>query len=347
MDSRFDGEVIVFWGIGITALVNLRKMYQDIESAIEKYEIIFCDNNPSTWGTVFRGKKVVAPSELGQYNIAAVVILSVYKEEIKKQLWKELGISLDIVFDWNEFLGEILVKVTYAKRYKGNDISVKNSLFTEKIVVYTAIAGEYDDLKEPDFVCEDIDYVCFTNNKKIKSDIWEIEYIEECIMSNIELARRLKILPHKLFPEYKTSIWVDGAFKIKKDIREYITKYGKAGPILCFPHSSRKCIYEEQAACINVGNSSVEDIIGQVSSYYSEGYPFYNGLYETGCIVRNHNDEMCIKIMNEWMEEIEKYSFRDQISFPYICWKNNFTPDICDVSIYNNEWLTYNRHIFR
>jgi hypothetical protein len=48
--------------------------------------------------------------------------------------------------------------------------------------------------------------------------------------------------------------------------------------------------------------------------------------------------------MEEWWKEIEKFSYRDQISFPYVCWKNDFKPDICDQDIYNNEWLLCTRN---
>ena len=47
----------------------------------------------------------------------------------------------------------------------------------KKICVYTCITGSYDDL-QPVEKEEGIDYICFTNNQRLKSDFWTIIYIE-------------------------------------------------------------------------------------------------------------------------------------------------------------------------
>ena len=67
-----------------------------------------------------------------------------------------------------------------------------------KICVYTCITGEYDDLKEIKNVEKNIDYYCFTNNKKIKSKTWNVVYIEDNELSNLLLARKTKIM---IFPK--------------------------------------------------------------------------------------------------------------------------------------------------
>ena len=42
----------------------------------------------------------------------------------------------------------------------------------EKICVYTCITGNYDDLKEVKVKEDNIDYICFTNNKGLSSNSW-------------------------------------------------------------------------------------------------------------------------------------------------------------------------------
>ena len=87
------------------------------------------------------------------------------------------------------------------------------------------------------------------------------------------------------------------------------------------------------------------DMILQVSDYLKKGYPLDYGLYETGCMVRIHNNDEVKMLMKKWENEIQKYSIRDQLSFPYVCWKNNFYPDISDLDINRNPWLLYNEHL--
>ena len=48
-----------------------------------------------------------------------------------------------------------------------------------KICVYTCITGDYDNLNEIKNIEKGIDYICYTNNKKIKSKTWKVKYITD------------------------------------------------------------------------------------------------------------------------------------------------------------------------
>jgi hypothetical protein len=46
------------------------------------------------------------------------------------------------------------------------------------------------------------------------------------------------------------------------------------------------------------------------------------------------------KIFDDWWVENVKNSFQDQISFPYVLWKNNKYPEhIIQQNMYNNQFL--------
>ena len=137
---------------------------------------------------------------------------------------------------------------------------------------------------------------------------------------------------------------MDGKFEIQNDLREYIKIYEKNEPILCFPHFERDCIYDEAITCLYQNKGNKQKIIGQISEYYRINYPFSGGLYEMGCIVRKHNDDFVKKLMSDWFQETMIYSSRDQLSFPVMCWKNKFHPDICDLYIGKNKWLKVYLH---
>ena len=49
--------------------------------------------------------------------------------------------------------------------------------------------------------------------------------------------------------------------------------------------------------------------------YKKEKFPDNNGLIEGCLIIRKHNEKEVINQMENWFEEIEKYSHRDQLSF--------------------------------
>lgn len=339
-------DKVIFWGAGQHAeylwnQISKYPYYQD------EY-IAFSDNNSELWGREFKGLKIIPPSELKQDSADFIVITSIYIEEIKRQLIDKLGFSIDRIYFFDEYERKCYAKWQYLKKYSDllERCEEKVNFDLRKLVIYTAITGDYDVLREPSYENKDITYVCFTNNRNIKSDIWNIEYIYDNYLDNMHLAKKYKMHPDLYFKEFETSIWVDGKYEIEADFREYIKKYEQNKPILCFPHFKRECIYDEAAECIcsKIGNK--EGIIRQLSDYYQEGYPINNGLYEMGCIIRRHNEELVKKIMGDWAREIEQYSYRDQISFPYVCWKNNFEPDICDLDINRNQWLLQRRTLY-
>ena len=84
-----------------------------------------------------------------------------------------------------------------------------------KLAIYTAFTGDYDTLKQPEFIDENCDYICFTDNPNLESDLWTIIQMDESILDNNRKAKQYKLLPHKYLKDYKYSFWLDGTFKIK------------------------------------------------------------------------------------------------------------------------------------
>lgn len=330
---------VILWGTG----QNGEAAWKEINESPDKYKddyVAFTDNNPELWGKHFHDKEIIAPTELKKIEVDCIVITSIYVKAISSQLETELQISKDIIYTFDEYKSKCFCSWAYQNRYAPLCTENLHPVFKlDKLVIYTAITGEYDELRDPLYVADEVKYVCFTNNPDLKSDIWEIRYIVGSNRDNVHLARHIKMNPHIYLSEYETSVWVDGQLQILDDLREYIAKYQLKSGILCFPHYKRDCICDEVAACIYLNKGNKKDMIMQVANYLKEGYPLNNGLIETGCIVRAHNDAKVRALMEAWEQEIVQYSVRDQLSFPYVCWKMQFEPDICDLSIRRNRWL--------
>ncbi|MBQ7067276.1 MAG: DUF616 domain-containing protein [Lachnospiraceae bacterium] len=228
-------------------------------------------------------------------------------------------------------------------RYSSSSISGEN-VFEGKGVVYTVITGNYDQLLEPLEVDENLDYVCFTNNTELSSEVWDIRVIENIEeLDQVRLARKHKILCYEYLKEYDYSIYVDGKIQVIGNLRKYIEKYSKGSPMLCFPHFVRSCVYEESYACIQYKKDDVTIIQKQMAEYNQEGYPINNGLIDSACLVRQHHDPMLQKVMTCWWNEVKYKSRRDQLSIGYACWKNNFSYDLSDLFIYRNEYICKRR----
>lgn len=208
-----------------------------------------------------------------------------------------------------------------------------------KLVIYTAFTGNYDSLKQPEFVDENCDYICFTDNPNLKSDFWKIIPMEESTLDNNRKAKQYKVLPHKYLKDYKYSFWLDGTFKIKGSIREYIYCFLKEGSkILNVVHTERDCIYDEAAISPLFPRYPRVLIEEQVARYESEGFPRHYGLPVLGAIFRVHNDPEVIGLMEDWWEEIIRYSNQDQISFSYLAWKRDIHPSVGNIYYWINEY---------
>lgn len=219
-----------------------------------------------------------------------------------------------------------------------------NKYFTGKGVIYTVLTGNYETLKEPQFEDTRFDYICFTDDTNLQSAIWQIRHLED--MDNLgaqRLSRKPKILAHDFLGQYNYSIYVDSKFRIIGNLYEYITKYSMGAPMLCFPHGGRNCIYDEAEACIAYKKDDGRIVRRQVKQYRENGMPEHYGLIDAGCMARAHNNSDVIDVMNDWWKEFLGGCHRDQISFPYVCWRNNFKYDISDLFIWDNKYLTFDR----
>ena len=93
-------------------------------------------------------------------------------------------------------------------------ISSKNSELIDdvknnKLVIYTAFTGNYDELKEPEFIDENCDYVCFTENPDLESDTWEIVQMEKSTLDDNRKAKQYKLFANRYFSNYKYSLFPD------------------------------------------------------------------------------------------------------------------------------------------
>ena len=208
-----------------------------------------------------------------------------------------------------------------------------------KLAIYTAFTGDYDTLKEPDVIDENCDYICFSDNPNLESDLWKIIPMEDSILDNNRKAKKYKLLPHKYLKDYKYSFWLDGTFKIKGSIREYIYKNIRTNSKMLVPvHTERDCVYEEYNASKIIPRYPRAVMEEQIEFYKSQGFPKHYGLGVMGALFRQHNHPEVIKVMEDWWDENIKYTNQDQLSFAYVSWKNDFHPSVSRIYYWDNEF---------
>jgi len=193
------------------------------------------------------------------------------------------------------------------------------------IVVYTAIFGGKDRLIDPLERHKGVDFVCFTDDPKMRSNIWDVRVCSPTNDNPCRAAKVFKVRPHHYFPDHEYSLWIDGNLRLMIDPKTLLTHLDDA-KLACFDHYERSCIYDEANICIKKGLDDPVVIQRQMAKYRTDNYPPGNGLLYGGVLLRRHN--VLAAVMNGWWEEIENHSRRDQLSLPYVLSKND-----CDYAI--------------
>ncbi len=210
-----------------------------------------------------------------------------------------------------------------------------------QLTVYSCITGSIGDnpltlLQSQPVVDPRIKFVLFTDRLEPQLDsqvgvgtvTWDIRRPAWHHINPRRIARYHKLNAHLLI-DTPYSLWLDGAFRINSgvDLMQLTHNMLPQGGLDNFDlavlkHPQRACVYQELQACIQLNKDDPTVMRKQVDRYRAEGYPVYNGMVETGCLLRRRCD--VVREFNEaWWKELSEGSVRDQLSFNYVTWRLN------------------------
>ena len=187
-----------------------------------------------------------------------------------------------------------------------------------KVVVVSAIFGHKDKpIRAP--AKSDVDkFVMFTDWMSHPS------WVRKHVSTNEDprvVARKYKtlVLDHV---EADVVVWLDGRVRFSGEpLRPLLTKALRETDIAGYPHPDRTSAFEEASVCSKLGLGSTDHLTRQVDDYSADGFTDDGGLWATGVLVRRNTVEMR-DFGRAWWRELQKYTMRDQISFPYLLWKH-------------------------
>ncbi len=329
---------IVFWGAGN----KLKQFMQDLELhnlVIEDTFLYIVDSDENKQGNIIGRLRILSPDKLREGDVDLIIVTPEKTETIYLDITKmKLKIS---TCDLESYYSQIVISNQYHKQCNRS----KNRIYKNdnKIIVYTAISKGYDKLLDPVIALPNVEYICFTDDKTLKSNVWKIINVDFGEDSQ-RAIREYKIKPHLFVEGAEISIWIDGNIIVTGNICEYIKNYFYNGLMLLFPHPFRVCIYDEAEMCSFKKKDNPDIIEKQILRYKKENYPINAGLYCGGIIVRKHTSPEVINCMDLWWKEVSLFSYRDQISLPYAIKKTGLAIDLCLENIYQNDWFKVKEH---
>ena len=188
--------------------------------------------------------------------------------------------------------------------------------------LYTINFGSYDPLHEPNVLTPGWDYVCFTDNPDLKSDIFDIRLVKTDFNGHLA-ARDYYINSQKYLPEYDLTIMIGGQVQVNCNLDDFMKAKCKDKDFNMMVHG-RQCTYREAEENKKwFGDKGKAMIEKQMQDYKTDGFPKDFGLFAHGIIVRQSNDNIAHHEFLWWNEVSNpEYVTRDQLSFMYILWKH-------------------------
>src|SRR5262245_13062554 len=192
---------------------------------------------------------------------------------------------------------------------------------------YTFIFGDYDDLKAPSIITSGWDYICFTDDPALRSDVWDVRLSarrgSDRQLDHKKFAMKHMILFHQFLKEYDLSLSVGAQMELNCDLDGLVEEQlPSSDDMMIFVHPQRDCIYDEARVCKSLMLDDPRRIDAHMKRYRMAGYPENNGLFATGIIARWHNRPNVRSMCELWWKEYRIGSRRDQLSLNYAVWRS-------------------------
>ncbi len=113
-------------------------------------------------------------------------------------------------------------------------------------------------------------------------------------------------------------------------------------------HRTRMCVYDEIEAALILRRVDKKSAKKYEKYLKANGMSVNYGLVECNVIARRHNEQKCIELMEQWWNEFHFRFKRDQVSLPYVLYKNGIS--ISEVAtlgnnVYENLTFRIEEHI--
>ncbi|KAG8364938.1 hypothetical protein BUALT_Bualt18G0050700 [Buddleja alternifolia] len=213
---------------------------------------------------------------------------------------------------------------------------------SHEVIVASAIFGNYDVIQQPRNIGETarkiVPFFMFVdeetetymkNSSLLGSDkqvgLWRIIVVRNVPYSDPRRNGKVpKLLLHRLFPNTRYSIWIDGKLQLVRDpyqiLERFLWRHNATYAIS--KHYTRFDVFEEAEANKAGGKYDNVSIDNQIEFYRKEGLtpyttaklPITSDVPEGCVIVREHipitNLFSCL-----WFNEVDRFTSRDQLSF--------------------------------
>ena len=207
-----------------------------------------------------------------------------------------------------------------------DDLSPKSG--DPRFCVYTALFGEYDDLRSPAYVPAGLNFICFSDRARDVAG-WDVRVVDQGPACPATKSRLLKILPYDYLEDYDCSLYIDANVIFLADPLVVYRRWLKGKTFVAWSHPERAGVYEEIEAILVNFRHAPDGLIDQYLHFRQQRVPDQTGLIEALFLWRDHRDAAIRKLMQEWWQTLRRFKcHRDQPALGYLMWRDGIRPDV-------------------
>jgi len=193
----------------------------------------------------------------------------------------------------------------------------------DAVVVYSCVAKSYDKALMDVRSNDQLRFVVFTDDAKgLHAPGWEVRSIvsPSRLTSGHDVNRFHKFFPHRIFPDTRWSIYIDGNVTYKGDFLALVAGMeGSAAAVGGFWHPKGNTLREEVEAnrAWRFDQRDFDRIGAQLEAYERAGIQLERKIPTNQMLVRDHHAHGLENAMSIWWSQLFEFTRRDQISLLY------------------------------
>jgi hypothetical protein len=205
-----------------------------------------------------------------------------------------------------------------------------------RIAVVTTLFGAYDPLSPPPSGFDDA--VCVTDNAGDVPGGWRTVVQSGTDDPRLD-GKTAKMQPWR-FTDCDAAIFLDASIEVTSpSLRAWVEPQLTANDLVVWSHpEGRTCYRDEAAVCWDWPKYSGYDLRDQVTAYEADGMPKGWGLFACGMIGWRFTPE-AKAFGDAWLDEQYRWSCQDQVSLPYLLWREGKPFGIWPANQYQNPHI--------
>ena len=198
----------------------------------------------------------------------------------------------------------------------------------DRFCVYTALFGEYDDLRSPAFVPAGVKFICFSDRDRDVAG-WDVRVVDLKLDTPALENRKIKILPYDYLKDYDCSLYIDANMVFLADPIAVYHRWLKNETFVAYAHPKRSGVYEEIEATLSGLRHPPAPLLDQYVFFGDQAVPEQSGLIEATFLWRDHRNVGVRDLMEQWWDFLVRFGgHRDQPALGYLMWKTGIRPAI-------------------